>query len=168
MGRTPTGTRKYQITSLWDDHKEMARRLVMGEKAVDIAEDMGYSPVTVSIARNSKVFQDHMAVLEAQRDCEAIDVAKRIQELAPIALEKLVKVMDDEDTTRPLQAKIAMSLLDRAGHGAITKVTGMVGHATLTADDLLAIKDRARRAGADLGIIDTTATLVQESASEGE
>jgi hypothetical protein len=163
MGRLPTGNRKYQITHLWEDHKEIARRLLMGEKAVDIADDMGYSPVTVSITRNSQIFKDHMAVLEAQRDADSVDVARRIQELAPVALQKLRTIMDDEDTSKALQTKIAMSLLDRAGHGAITKVTGMVAHAKLTPDDLQAIKERARRTGAAMGmVIDTQADVVGE------
>ena len=69
MGYPVTGKRKYMLKFLSDRHKEICRRLVLGEKHKDIAADLGITRELVSIVKGSDVGQDYLQELERQRVC---------------------------------------------------------------------------------------------------
>ncbi len=143
--KDPGQARHWNVTEMWDIHHEIARMLLIGWKNVDIAKKLDVSATMVSEVRNSPVVQEKLALMHRARDADAIDVAKEIKDFAPVALNILKDVTEatgEFDGASPgLRAKTAESMLDRAGHGAVQKSMGLVGH--LTAEDIEAIKKRA-------------------------
>jgi len=152
MGRLPTNRRRYQLKELWDRHQEINRRLAVGQPSVQIAEEMGITPVCVSYTKNSHLAQERRAVLQRELDVKAIDVGKRIRALAGEAVETLSAVMADPDGQKHLRVRVACDLLDRAGYGAINRTQNQNIVAHLTHDDLEQLKQLGRNAGL---IVDT-------------
>ena len=153
MGRPPFSTKRaYEITHLWDNTKEILRRLTLGQKGVDIAKDLGCTPATVSNARNSEVGRDYLRRLHEGAELDVIDVQGRIREIAPKALARLEELMESK-ADGPLAAKISMDILDRAGLGAPTRVQSEHLHGHFTLDELNEIKKRAAEAGRSSGLV---------------
>jgi len=80
MGRLPTGKRKYEIKRLKDYHYTILERLVRGHKPRDIARDLGISTQTISNVSNSTIAQEVLRKMNAERDAEAIDIARSIKQ----------------------------------------------------------------------------------------
>ncbi len=145
MGKLPTGDRQYTLKEIQDSHREIARLLVTGMKHVDIAEMLGVTPAMVSYTANSPVVKRQLENLRAARDIDAVEVANRIQALAPVALDVLEDLMEaSADETR---RKIAESMLDRAGHGAVRNVRLESLSMHLSMADIVEIKNRAKEIG---------------------
>ncbi len=143
MGRHPTGERQYQIEHMWNVHHEICRLSLAGMHNVDIARHLGISEVTVSTTLNSEIVKRKMAVLQGARDMDAVSIAKRIQELAPKAVDVLNDLLDSQ--VEAIQLRSAVDVLDRAGHGAVKKELSLTGH--LSKDDIDQIKNRAKEVG---------------------
>ena len=69
------------VNEMWDVHHEIARRLVLGQKNVQIAEDLGISAVMVSNVRNSPIVQEHTAIMRGARDADTVDLSREIKEM---------------------------------------------------------------------------------------
>lgn len=136
-------SRQYNIKELWDKHREIARQLVLGGTNVSIAETLNITPQTVSNVRNSPLGQAELQRLHAGRDDEVVNIAKRIDEFAPIALELLEDIMTGRQpgASVALRAKVASGHLARAGYGEVHKVHALHGY--VTKNDLEEIKARA-------------------------
>jgi hypothetical protein len=144
--RALPGTRKtWQVGQVWELHEEIKRRILLGQKNVDVAEAVNCTPQTVSNVRNSPVIQDELALMKGARDAYTVDIARDIQEFAPKALELLKQVINGtgeaQAASMSLRTKSAESWLDRAGHGAIRKEA--VIHQHLTKEEILSIRERA-------------------------
>ena len=144
--------RQYNITELWDRQQEIVRRLSLGQSAVDIARDLSISPVTVSYVRNSPLGQEALAKLHSAANNEAVNIAKRIKEVAPKALAVLEGILDnsiqgtyDLPADRKTAASVAMGLLDRAGHAPIHRQISMT--VPVSNSVINEIKERAKGAG---------------------
>jgi len=140
--------RTFEVTKLWDIHKEIVRRLALGEKNTDIATQLGVTPAMVSYTKNSRIVEDRVAILQASKDADTVDLMKRIQQIAPKALDLLEGVIDGDKelgATIGLRAKTAENLMDRAGYGAVKKMA--VGSAHLTREEIEDLKTRARQSG---------------------
>lgn len=142
MRRLPERRKEH---TFWDHHHEIVRRLLLGQKAVDIAADLGITPQTVSNVRNNPLVAAQLESMHAERDKDAMTVADQIKEIAPRAVAVLKEAMDDNDS--PWNAKVAAAkdILDRAGHAPVKRSENV--NATLTLDELTAIKERARANG---------------------
>ena len=139
MGRHPTGQRKYEVQHLWELHREVIRRLVLGQKPKAIAEDLRITPQTVSNIQNSAVAQKEIARLRAERDEEVRDVQEHIAEIAPKAVEVLEEMLQ-ENVPHNLRLKAAQDVLDRAGYGAVRRSIELHGH--LRPEDIDKIRAR--------------------------
>lgn len=152
MGRLPTNNRSYQIQAIQDNHREILRRLAVGQSAKQIARDLNCTTAVVSYVKNSNLGRPELDNLQLTRDDSVRDLSAQIKEAAPEAFQVLLSLMRDEsDTPRTLRAKIAMDNLDRAGHGAIAK-TANVG-ALLTLEQIESLKARAKKAGIASGSV---------------
>jgi FixJ family two-component response regulator len=139
---------------MWELHHEIARRILLGQKNTVIAESLHCNPQTVSLVRNSPIVKDKIAIMEGAADANAVDVATRIRELAPEALDVLEEVMRAKETaSMALRAKVAESVLDRAGHSAVRTIKSEGIHAHLSLDDLNTIKQRAIEKAREAGIV---------------
>lgn len=143
MGRHPLGDRSYQISKMWDVHHEIVRLASCGAKQVDIAAILNVTPEMVSYTLNSSIVKRQLELLRSARDVESMDVAKRIQEIALVAVEKMAELVEQEDN-KAVQLSASRDILDRAGHGAVKKmqVDGRMMH--FTPEDLAEIKARAK------------------------
>lgn len=142
MGRLPTGNRRYNIQEMQNIHHEVARLLLLGMKHVEVASRLGVTPTMVSYTANSPVVKRQLAVMRGARDVSAVDCAQRIKELAPIAIERLEKLLDSEN--EQIVHKTAVAVLDRAGHAPVQRMQADMVHMHFTANELDDIKSRAR------------------------
>ena len=143
MGRNPTGQRKYQIQGIWDTHHEILRRLLLGNKSKDIAEDLGVTEAVVSYTKNSHLVQRQLEVMRGARDKEVLDASIEIKRLIPKALAIYEEALENEDHPFHIRLRAAGDLLDREVPRK-TRVEGV--HALLSREDIEEIKNRARMA----------------------
>ena len=153
MGKLQTFQREYQIQQMTQRHHEITRLALLGRPAKEIAQELGITEVCVSYTLNSRIVQDKLALLRAQRDATSVDVAAAFRDLAPKCIEVLETIMLDEDTPSQVRSSNAKDLLDRAGYGApkIIKSESVVAH--LTKDEIEDIKRRAIDVGKQSGVI---------------
>ena len=127
--RHEDNSRKYELIELQSIHKEIIRRLVLGQKPANIAKALGLSHNMVSSVRNSSITRKHLEMLEEKADGDVVTIKKRIRAIAPKALlllENILNGVDDDgsilDLTIMQQAKVAQDLLDRGGFGKMVKM----------------------------------------------
>jgi hypothetical protein len=151
----------YVVAEVWERHREIIRRLALGQKNVDIAKALGITEVSVSQVKNSPIVQEQLKAMMDKMDSEAVDVGKRIHEMAPKALDVLESVLNDEEDTVPLSIKVktAHDILDRAGHAAIKQINANVMHGHFNADDLAEIRQLAKDQGV---VVDVDAVELPE------
>lgn len=148
---------------MWDIHREIVRRAVAGQKQVDIARDLGVTPVMVSYTLNSTVVREHLSDLHERRDAQTADIAQHIKETLPLATKLYQDILTrgtDEYELSDIRDKIKVAgeILDRGGYGKVTKVQGSFTHGHFTPEDILALKERAKAMAVQRGmIVDTTA-----------
>ena len=166
MPKIPTGHRKYEIEHLWEHHEEAMRLLLCGMRPKDVARHVGLSTQQISNMRNSQIFRDRMTVLKGARDASSVDVARQIQELAPIALERLAEVLrEPKQYDEKVVIHTAQDMLDRAGHGKVSRFEGVVGH--LKAEDIAQMKADAIKAGIEQGVIETVESVEVVESEDG-
>lgn len=142
-----------QMTEL---HHEIARRVLVGQKNVDIAEALGCTPQTVSNVRNSPIVKHRLAQLQRARDGRAVDFAREIEARVPRAFEILDEALNDDTGEVPLSMRLkeANLILDRKEKlEGIGQQRAFHLHAHLTADDIEALKRRAIDAGVAAGTV---------------
>ena len=141
----------FKVSKIWENHHEIKRRVLLGQKNTVIAEALGCSVATVSNVRNSPVVQDELAIMRGARDAYTVDIARDIQEFAPKALDLLKDLIlgkgPGENASIALRGKYASNWLDRAGYAPIRKEQRISTH--LTAEEIQGIKERAQSVMAD-------------------
>ncbi len=147
--------RYYQVQKVQARHREIARLILIGLKDTVIAETMDITAQTVRNTKNNPMIKKQLDLMLAVRDVEAIDVARRIQKIAPMALDLLEDILNGKVEKPELDSDkyemvsvgqrftAARDWLNRAGHGEIKKVAGVIGHGYLSSDDVDELKKRA-------------------------
>lgn len=133
----------YQLKKLKEIHHAVARGAVMNKSNKQIAEELGVTPAMVSYTKRDRQVREKIRALRAVLDADAIDVAARMQELAPLALHKLESILVESNDDKEIR-QTAFGLLDRAGF--VAKQHHVVEH--LTKEELQEIKLAAVAAGA--------------------
>lgn len=171
--------RKLQILKISDRSREIGRMAVGGASPAKIALALGVTPQTVQNHLNSEIIREHIDELHDEADGDAIEVSKRIRELAPKALDILSDAIQDgfiplgkpdpktgERALQPVASMIrlgvAKDVLDRAGFSPVRKQINAT--TTLNASDVEIIKKRreAVNRAKENGILDVE---VQDAAS---
>lgn len=165
--RHPKAPKKgFQPTQLWDRYQEIARRIVIGQKNVEIANDMNVTPEMVSYVRNSDLVQARIDTLQTAADSETVNIASRIKSMAPKALDILQAVLDGrvdgEKIPAKLRAEHAEKLLDRAGYAPPREIKAHMLHGHYTAEDIERIKKRATDAS-----MNAACSIIVEDVEEG-
>ena len=153
MGRNPAeAPRQYQIQQLWEVHHEVLRRLVLGQKSVQIAADLQITAAVVSYVKNSEMGRKQLSLMRAAADVGVVNVAGKFKELAAKAVRVMEEALDGE---HPLGLKLAAArdVLDRAGHAAPKVLRTENYHAHFGAEDIEAIKARARESGVVVDVV---------------
>lgn len=102
------------VTNMSPRHREIMRRLVMGESQKAIAEDMGLTPTRISQLVNSPLFQAEMQRMSAHVDEATYDAMKALRGLQQAAVETIADSMNNIDLPH-LAFKAAREVLDRTG-----------------------------------------------------
>ena len=165
MGRhtTQNAERKYTIGQMWDIHREVMRLAVSGMKQTEIAYELGVTAAMVSYTLNSPIVKRQLDFMRAARDGEAIDVGKRISELAKQAVEVVGGLLNESLPNIRLAA--AKDVLDRAGYAPIKRIQAEVSTTHFTSDEIASIKKRAREIGL---VIDVTPQASEASVAVPE
>ena len=144
MGRVPGKEISQPLTHLWERHKEIMRRLVAGDRQVDIARDLQMTQSRMSIICNSPAFKTQLERLSIGADNNALDVQDRVTALSSDAMSVLEDVLQNgEGVPKRLQVEVAKDIMDRAGHGAVKKTATIT--ATLGAEDIAEMRERRER-----------------------
>ncbi len=114
---------KYQLRYIMPYHREIARRVVLGEKQHEIATDLHLNEGRLSIICNSPLFKNEVARLEAMREAGVQDVTMQIDELAPVMLEVMERIAmyGAKESNRIIAAQ---DLLDRSKYTKVKKFEG--------------------------------------------
>ncbi len=140
----PATRKTFEVHKIWESHEEIIRRLMLGQKATNIARDMNVSAAMVNYVRKSPVVQDKLELMCAARDAETVDLAKEIREKAPQALGLLEKIINgDVDAPVSVRAREAGNWLDRAGFSPVRNLQANVNVSHFTKQDIEEIKRRA-------------------------
>jgi len=143
----------FEVSEMWDLHHEIVRRLVIGETNAEISRSLGVSKQMISYTRNSKVVRRQIDIMRGARDADTIDIAKRIRENAPKALDLLETIIEDRGETYPisLAARTSESMLDRGGYAAPKRLEAVVAH--FTSEEIEDLKRKALESGRDSGMV---------------
>jgi len=133
---------------VWDNHREIARRLALGQRSGEIAKALHISPQVVSNFRNSRQGRDILRALHEQRNAEVTSINKRIRALLPRAIDVLTEVLNDEEVKPETRVRVSADLLDRGGYGAVKKQ--LTANVPVNADVLEELK--RRREAAENGV----------------
>lgn len=126
-------------------HHEIALLAVLGHPNKYIAEKLGVTPAMVSYTLDSTLVKRKLSILRGARDREALDIHKRLEELAPLSLDELEQMLLNPNTGEMTKRMIAQDLLDRAGYGSVQKHADVSDK--LTTKDINEIKEIARQNG---------------------
>lgn len=133
------------LTYMWERHKEIARRLIAGDRQKDIADDLNMTYSRMSIICNSPAFVSHLNRMSVGADNNALDVQDRIEVLSIDAMALLEDAL--QDNTMAIDPKtrigVARDILDRAGHSAVKKTQAVT--AVLTAEDIAEMRGRQEK-----------------------
>lgn len=124
--RAEGGNKNYELKEVREHHVEIARRLVLGQRPVEIASALGITPQTVSNVRNNPVVKELVIALQNERNDNTQDVVRQVSALAPNAIKLLEQVINYRDVIKnrdhealPLeipelsdQIKVAMKVVD--------------------------------------------------------
>lgn len=142
-----------------EKHHEIARLLLLGMKRKEVAKQVGITKEFVSVVKNSPVVKAHLDLLKTERDHEAIDIAKQINEALPRCVELLKEQMEDDSgkVSPSLKSKNAFGLLSAGGHGPSKKLDVRTAYAVLSPEDIASINARGSEIKKELDdIIDVT------------
>ena len=141
-----TGNRNYDIEKVWDSHHEIVRRLVLGEKPVQIANNLGITTQTVSNVRNNPIVKRLFGILHSARDASVVEIRNRIVNIAPLAIEYLETVLNNELSSGTHSAT-GLGAAKTIIENVLPKSTIVRVDETLTIETINSLKERARQAG---------------------
>lgn len=117
--------RKYDFLEVQYLHKEICRRIILGQNNKEIASALHITPQTVCLVKNSTITKRHLDHLEDKADDEVVKVRGRIKAVSVDAMKILEQVVSSDSMNNPfydtpvgLKIKVAQDLLDRGGHSA--------------------------------------------------
>ena len=143
-----SGRNHWVVSEMWEKHREIARRLALGQKNVEIADALNVTPTMVSNVKNSPVVKEQVSILCGARDADTIDIAREIREIAPDALRLLKQIVRGEGpgtaASIALRARESNNMLARIGHGVPHRIQAESINVHLTNKDIEEIKSRAK------------------------
>jgi predicted transcriptional regulator len=150
--KPPSQKKTWQVTKMWEQHHEIVRLRTTGMQGAEIARSLGVSEAMVSLVLNSPIVQDKLLIMRGARDADSVDVAKRIKDLAPKALDVLAEVIEGTmDVSPTLKITTARDLLSRAGHPPLKQIQGV--YTFLTPSEIEDLKKRAKTNGKATGTV---------------
>lgn len=116
-------------------HREVIRRLVMGQRPADIAMALGISEGTIYNMQRSELFQQELQRMQGLRDKNAVDVSDVLRDIAPVALNVVERIMYSSQSDK-VRLDAARDILNRAGYGTTLRVVSDINYHQYTDDEL--------------------------------
>jgi len=146
------------IKQIWQQHHEVIRLAVLGFGVYEIARMVGFTAVTVRNVLGSEVVKRQMQAMAGAKDHDCLELKKEIDSLAPLAIEVMRGIMEDENESSKTRLTAAIDILDRAGFAPPKVIQGTLDITHLTSTELVELKQRAR----DAQMIDVTPSVPSE------
>lgn len=105
----------YTLQKMNQLHHEIVRRIVLGQKDIDIARALDITQATVQYVKRSPIVKQKIDIMHGARDASTVQLQKQINALAPLALHNMSEIMEDKGAPSGVRANIAKDILDRAG-----------------------------------------------------
>lgn len=130
----------------WDRHHAIVQLIVAGLNNKQIAAKIGCTPQTVSNVRNSPVARAQISRLRGEQEDEVVQAHSLLREAACDAAQRLVDCVQNENADQKLQTDVAFKVLGLAGivPPRNVNVRGEHKHAVLTADQIVALRERGQ------------------------
>jgi len=145
----------YQIKQLWQRSHEIINLAAQGFKNVEIAEIVGVTPACVTMTLNSELGQKKLSDIRMSRDNDVRKTAEKIRVLTAKALQVYHEIFDNESGEATLKDRKDTAdtvVLELSGLRAPTKIQSTSVSTVLTAEEIQAFKDRAKKAASQSGI----------------
>ena len=133
------------LKHLQEQHREILRRLVAGQRPKAIARVLGIDKNTVYRIKGSTLGRNYLERLHDKAEDNLSDMQNRFSDHAPLALAVIEEIVADEDNdiSPSVRLNAAKDLLDRAGHAPIKQVEEKIQHHMFNQDDIESMKKRA-------------------------
>ena len=147
----------YELKTMNDRHHEIARLHAVGYKNTEIAKMLNITKESVSIALNSSVVKLKLDVIRGNRDAKTIDIIDKIDDMLPDAVKLFDNVInggelkEDDTQYNAMQLRAAQQILGICGHSPVKRTENRNISATLTSDDIKAMKEDADKVGITSG-----------------
>jgi len=125
-------------------HRDIMRRMIVGQTAKEISEELGISQSRISVLLDDALFQSTLEELQARVESEfittrasAMQVLEATAPMAAMACHEVVTsgTLDGQPVSAPLRLKSAWDVLDRTGNKAAERrLVGTVDLGDLIAD----------------------------------
>jgi predicted transcriptional regulator len=145
----------YQIKQLWQRSHEIINLAAQGFKNVEIAEIVGVTPACVTMTLNSELGQKKLSDIRMSRDNDVRKTAEKIRVLTAKALQVYHEIFDNEfgeATLKDRKDTADTVVLELSGLRAPTKIHSTSVSTVLTAEEIQAFKDRAKKAATQSGM----------------
>lgn len=121
-------------------HHEIARRMALGQKDVQIAREMGYSQSRLSLLKGDPMFAALVNDYAATRDEAVADIQSMLTNTSVTALAVLQERLEDDPDSITVQdlTKLSALGLDRIGFGATSKNVNLNVNSTASLDEIKA------------------------------
>ena len=134
------------IKQIWQQHHEVIRLAVLGFGVMEIARMVGFTPAMIRNILGSEVVKRQMEVMVGAKDFDCLELKKEIESLAPLAIDVLRGIMENDNESSRNRLAAATDILDRAGFAPPRVIQGTLSISHITSSELDELKQRAREA----------------------
>lgn len=155
MLELPKRKSRYNPNELSASHREVIRLEMLGAKINEISDQMGISRHAIRYILASPLAMQMRQELQERRDDKVVDVTAKLAEMCPKALEVIEDTIQGEfdDVPNSFRVRTALEVLDRCGYGKIVRTQNTNLNTSLTAEDIISLRERARAAAAATGVL---------------
>lgn len=133
------------LKELKQRHRDVARLSFEGENISSIAQRLSLTPNTVSGILRDPLCQAYIQSLQDRADDYVVDVRKKLSQMTANAVDVLNRLTTSEGVSDAVALRASQDILDRSGFKPVNRQEVVTAH--LTKEDLMEMKERARRAG---------------------
>ena len=140
-----------KLQRLQQTHKDIIRLHLLGLSNKEIAKQVGITPVAVSYTLSSPIVQAELKEKNDILDDQVMLIKSRIEELKPLAVEMLHKILVDDNAPFSVKRATAMDILDNLGGESAPR--SLTINNNLTINEINEIKARAIEAARSTGML---------------
>lgn len=142
----PRGVLAVAPKTLRASHHNLARLLANGVRAVEASAITGFSQSRISVLQSDPAFKELIAHYKEVVESSFEDLTRQVAALGADAVGELRdRLLDSpESFNNSLLLQVVTALLDRSGHGVMSKNRNENVNITLSSEDLASLKNAAK------------------------